>query len=153
MSKQNTWTAICDDERECWAIVDREPGGSQSHDGDGADEHIADVFDPENAASIVNAAAEITRLRAIVDKLPKTADGVPITPGMEVWWIVDEDPEYWGESIGTPTKRHVVTTCFGLGFPEYKGTHTVQMDDLECGNFDLHSTREAAKKTKEQGNV
>ena len=99
------------------------------------------------------AAVRIAELEAIVAKLPKTADGVPITPGMEVWWIVDEDPEYWGESIGTPTKRHVVTTCFGLGFPEYKGTHTVQMDDLECGNFDLHSTREAAKKTKEQGNV
>ena len=28
------------------------------------------------------AAAEIRGLRAIVDRLPKTADGVPITPGM-----------------------------------------------------------------------
>ena len=30
-------------------------------------------------------AGEIERLRAIVDKLPKTADGVPLVPGMEVW--------------------------------------------------------------------
>ena len=29
--------------------------------------------------------AEVRRLRAIVDKLPKTADGVPIVPGMEVY--------------------------------------------------------------------
>ncbi len=28
--------------------------------------------------------AEIERLRAIVEKLPKTADGVPIVPGMEL---------------------------------------------------------------------
>ena len=36
----------------------------------------------------------ITRLEAIVDKLPKTADGVPVVPGEYVWtpglamWIV-----------------------------------------------------------------
>jgi len=27
----------------------------------------------------------IARLQAIVDKLPKTVDGVPATPGMELW--------------------------------------------------------------------
>jgi len=29
--------------------------------------------------------AEIERLTAIIDKLPKTADGVPIVPGMIAW--------------------------------------------------------------------
>lgn len=29
--------------------------------------------------------AEVERLQAIVDKLPKTADGVPVVPGMVVW--------------------------------------------------------------------
>jgi len=29
--------------------------------------------------------AENARLRAVVEKLPKTADGVPLTPGMELW--------------------------------------------------------------------
>jgi len=30
-------------------------------------------------------------LQAIVDSLPKTADGVPVVPGMEVWfWLNDE---------------------------------------------------------------
>lgn len=35
---------------------------------------------------------EIARLREIVDKLPKTADGVPVVPGMKVYYaIVKED--------------------------------------------------------------
>lgn len=29
--------------------------------------------------------AEIKRLQAIVAKLPKTADGVPVVPGIDVW--------------------------------------------------------------------
>lgn len=37
------------------------------------------------AAELAHRDAEIGRLRAIVDKLPKTVDGVPITPGMTVW--------------------------------------------------------------------
>lgn len=31
-------------------------------------------------------AQEIARLRSIVDKLPKTADGVPVVPGMELFF-------------------------------------------------------------------
>ena len=34
--------------------------------------------------------AEIERLRGIVHKLPRTADGVPVVPGMPVWY-------YWGQ--------------------------------------------------------
>ena len=30
--------------------------------------------------------AEIERLTAIIDKLPKTADGVPVVPGMTVYY-------------------------------------------------------------------
>jgi len=37
---------------------------------------------------------EIDRLQAIVDRLPKTADGVPVTPGMIVWiWSKVETPK------------------------------------------------------------
>ena len=32
-----------------------------------------------------HAEAEIERLRAIVDRLPTTADGVPVMPGMRLW--------------------------------------------------------------------
>ena len=30
---------------------------------------------------------ELERLRAIVDKLPKTADGVPVVPGLDNVWV------------------------------------------------------------------
>ena len=33
------------------------------------------------------AAVEIERLRAIVDKLPKTEDGVPVVPGLGTWTV------------------------------------------------------------------
>ena len=34
-------------------------------------------------------AAEIERLRAIVAKLPVTADGVPVVPGMSIWTMLN----------------------------------------------------------------
>jgi len=35
--------------------------------------------------------AEIERLRSIIGRLPKTADGEPVTPGVKVWtWLGDE---------------------------------------------------------------
>ena len=37
-------------------------------------------------ALMVEAADEIERLQATVDWLPKTADGVPIMPGMYLWY-------------------------------------------------------------------
>jgi hypothetical protein len=45
--------------------------------------------DPRNDGHLnAAAAAEIERLRAIVDQLPKTADGVPMLPGSKVWtWL------------------------------------------------------------------
>lgn len=43
----------------------------------------------ELAVALSEATAENARLAAIVAKLPKTADGVPLFPGMEVW--------AWGE--------------------------------------------------------
>lgn len=33
--------------------------------------------------------AELAALEAIVEKLPKTADGVPVVPGMKVWGVID----------------------------------------------------------------
>jgi len=36
--------------------------------------------------SIVAFEAEIEKLQAIVARLPKTADGVPVVPGMDVWF-------------------------------------------------------------------
>ena len=37
--------------------------------------------------TILEQRAEIERLSAIVDKLPRTADGVPVVPGMTCWYM------------------------------------------------------------------
>ena len=47
------------------------------------------------------AAAELQRLQAIVDKLPRTADGVPVTPLMELWH--PEAPQMSFTALGVST--------------------------------------------------
>jgi len=41
----------------------------------------------------------VERLRAIVEKLPKTADGVPVVPGMVIW-----PPEFIEDEQGATVK-------------------------------------------------
>jgi hypothetical protein len=67
---------------------------------------------------------EIERLRAIVDRLPKTADGVPIAPGQGVWT--------W--------------------FPDRSQPETVTLQRIgACGVYaGCYSTREAAEKARGQ---
>jgi len=43
--------------------------------------------DAEYRHEIHRLEAEVEQLQAIIDKLPKTADGVPMVPGMRVWRI------------------------------------------------------------------
>ncbi len=38
-------------------------------------------------AELIDARAELAKLRAVVGKLPKTADGVPVAPGDTVWYL------------------------------------------------------------------
>ena len=47
--------------------------------------HMALVGQEELQRALSKTEAEFERLQAIVDRLPKTADGVPVVPGMEVW--------------------------------------------------------------------
>ena len=46
-------------------------------------------------------AVHIAELEAIVDKLPKTADGVPVVPGMELWFVNEHGKASMG--VTTPT--------------------------------------------------
>ena len=48
------------------------------------------------ARQLAKANAENDRLQAIVDKLPKTADGVPVAPGMTVYFCRDGSPHIVG---------------------------------------------------------
>jgi hypothetical protein len=75
----------------------------------------------ERAADLCREAAdELDRLQAIVDQLPKTADGVPIAPGTRVW------SELAGEVSRVTVNR------IGIG-----GVY-----------HDVYSTREAAEKAR-----
>ena len=72
-----------------------------------------------------DAVEERDRLRAIVAALPRTADGVPVVPGMEVW-------KEWRGRL----ERNVV-------MPPMVSIGSVYMDATVC-----YSTREAAEAAK-----
>lgn len=82
-------------------------------------------------------AAEIERLHAIVDRLPKTADGVPIAPGDELWCIDSEDG--WEGAI---TVRDV--ECVGKYGEETSCWLIRSTGRNELWAEDCYSTREAA---------
>ena len=84
------------------------------------------------------AAAEIKRLQAIVDKLPKTKDGVPVVPGEDVVWhpaIANEEGEL------SPLDVHA-SRC-----ASWQEVPTVAFAVSEC-----YSTREDAEAAKEEAN-
>lgn len=57
--------------------------GTPWQDHDGASRTCKALQDAR--ARIAELAAKCGRLQAVVDRLPKTADGVPVTPNMPVW--------------------------------------------------------------------
>jgi len=83
-------------------------------------------------------AAEITRLRAIVEKLPKTADGVPVVPGDELWV---RHPD--GGCAGTRRWWKHPSLGWSVGFEHMQNE---PIDVSSC-----YSTREAAEAAKEGG--
>jgi len=74
-------------------------------------------------AFIAVARAELARLRDVVDKLPKTADGVPVVPGMTLW---------------CPSMEHGPRSQTTIIEPEFR-----------CELLSRYSTREAAEAAKE----
>ena len=67
-------------------------GCCHGHDGKGTPPMMYPEWIECVVAHHVQAAdAEVARLRGIVDKLPKTADGVPVTPYMRVFYYSPVD--------------------------------------------------------------
>ena len=50
---------------------------------------------------------ELEAARAIVAKLPKTADGVPIVPGMHVWFYSRNSASQWVEELKVTGWEHL----------------------------------------------
>ncbi len=98
------------------------------------------------AADLIDSqAAELTRLREVVEKLPKTADGVPVVPGMYVWLSDGTGP---GEIIDTSTYTKSATVNDFFKWPDYKP------DNTGCSQrplSSLYSTRAAAQSTAQKG--
>lgn len=75
--------------------------------------------------------AEIERLRAIVDELPKTADGVPVVPGEDVVWH--------------PTVRSDNGRLMPMAIDLNEGAAWYRVPDDRKFVCDCYSTREAAE--------
>jgi len=82
-------------------------------------------------------AAELDRLSRIEAALPKTADGVTIVPGMEVWAnIGDIEPWHCGVVSIHVSEEYDLTVRDGDG------------EEDEANTDDCYSSREAAKKAR-----
>lgn len=100
----------------------------------------------DHACTCRDAMAAITSERAasakawekVIERLPKTADGVPITFGMEVW-----SPDPAGGTFSPPVSG-LVNGIYAKNFDDYKGECTIGYGDWEAGNQELFSTHEAA---------
>lgn len=73
----------------------------RGYSNDEVDYVVGPGIDPGNFDTVVDRLneqhAEIERLRAIVERLPKTADGVPVTPGMAYWFEYMDTPGEFGQ--------------------------------------------------------
>ena len=70
-----------------------------------------DASDPVPLTLRLAVADEIERLRAIVAKLPKTADGVPVVPGMDVWFHFYKNNQPGSATVRSVIARTSVTLC------------------------------------------
>lgn len=99
----------------------------------------------EYAGSPLTPPAEAVRL---LENTPRTADGIPIYVGMEVWFEND-DVHFFGttEKCVKQKVEHISAACQFHELPEhqgpYKGTHTICCEDREGGNLDFWSSKEA----------
>jgi len=85
---------------------------------------------------LTRAVDEIERLRAIVDRLPVTADGVSVTPGMVLWVWTDNGELIW-----------FAATDF-YGGPDDWWTQPGQ--DPYCIQDDCYSTQAAVQAAREE---
>lgn len=88
-------------------------------------------------------AAENARLNEIVGRLPKTADGVPVTSGMEVWRLCTDD------GPGRPCEPFIIKQYASMAVSDRASIEW----DIPAGQADLcgcYSTRESALLARSQ---
>jgi hypothetical protein len=96
--------------------------------------------DGDSIISVIEKAAEFIETDRS-SRLPKTADGVPFFIGDTVF-SPNHDREYFGPDPVVEMKVDYISK--GASFVEYRGDFTIGTDgDMEGGNLDFYSTREA----------
>lgn len=89
---------------------------------------------------VASRCAELARLRAKLDALPETRDGVKIVPGMVVWYA-DGSGRIYGTSVGDNIKMN------GECFRDAAGaTEWVRFTDC-------YSTEQAAREAAKKGDA
>ena len=85
-------------------------------------------------AQLQQARADNARLQAIVDRLPKTTDGVPVVAGEDAVWVVRDDP------------FHPAGPIFAADvFVEYDDSCECDQATVDELSRHCYSTREAAE--------
>lgn len=96
---------------------------------------------------IIQRDTRIAELEAIVDKLPKTADGVPVAVGQEVFVIVND------EVIDDGTQKGGIAGACASWYVNPGGNFYDAMVDWKSGYrrplSDCYSTREAAEQARD----
>ena len=110
------------------------------------------------AKEILRLERENEKLQAIVDKLPKTADGVPMVPELRVFWLSDNPEslskggvvhsiEVWEPREGMLRGLH--RTVIARKFEPINGDEDCSLDSV--GLFSTRKAAENARKEAENG--
>jgi hypothetical protein len=95
----------------------------------------------------------IERLQAIVDKLPKTADGVTIVPRMTVYWMYSTARSGGTEQCSTSGRVRYVETMAPEDYPRNMFLYPIEVETDNGRPYlqDCYSTREAAEAANAAG--
>lgn len=104
----------------------------------------ADYYGKDEAA-IDEAVAELDRLHAIVELLPKTADGVPVVPGETQWAVFCYDRDDPDEPLRVSACNYVGNASDWTDGIKWEIEDCV---DCRCEVIGVYSTREAAEAAK-----
>jgi hypothetical protein len=151
VKQEETPLAAADDINEkilrvrMWLDMDMDRLAEEDEDEQDPEEkaHLLDLRDVMKHIS--DQSQRIVELEAIVERLPKTCDGVPFFLG-DTLYHPNDDPAYWGNADVLMIK--VDSLSQPVSFSEYRGDFNVSGagHSVEGGNLDFYSNRDLCPK-------